>query len=37
MELTEPRRLYQQLASDLKSRIEIGIYPVGDKSCPPNV
>jgi len=31
MELTEPRRLYQQLASDLKSRIETGIYPVGDK------
>jgi len=31
MDFTESRRLYQQLASELKSRIETGIYPVGDK------
>ncbi|HCC76083.1 MAG TPA: GntR family transcriptional regulator, partial [Shigella sp.] len=26
MEITEPRRLYQQLAADLKQRIEQGVY-----------
>ena len=26
MEITEPRRLYQQLAADLKERIEQGVY-----------
>ncbi len=31
MELTEPRRLYQQLARYLKSRIESVPYPVDDK------
>ncbi|MFA9208289.1 MAG: GntR family transcriptional regulator, partial [Yersinia sp. (in: enterobacteria)] len=31
MELTETRRLYQQLAAELKQRIEAGVYPVGDK------
>ncbi len=31
MDFTESRRLYQQLASELKSRIETGSYPVGDK------
>lgn len=31
MEFTEPRRLYQQLAAELKQRIENGRYPVGDK------
>lgn len=31
MEITEPRRLYQQLAAELKSRIEQGVYLVGDK------
>ncbi|MGC0877385.1 transcriptional regulator ExuR [Pantoea agglomerans] len=31
MDFTESRRLYQQLASELKSRIETGIYPVGVK------
>lgn len=31
METTEPRRLYQQLAAELKARIEQGVYPVGDK------
>lgn len=31
MELTEPRRLYQQLAVELKRRIESGVYPVGEK------
>ena len=31
MDLNESRRLYQQLASDLKSRIESGDYAVGDK------
>lgn len=31
MEITEPRRLYQQLAADLKERIEQGVYLVGDK------
>ncbi len=25
MEITEPRRLYQQLAADLKERIEQGV------------
>lgn len=29
MEITEPRRLYQQLAADLKERIEQGVYLVG--------
>ncbi|STP69983.1 DNA-binding transcriptional repressor ExuR [Escherichia coli] len=29
--ITEPRRLYQQLAADLKERIEQGVYLVGDK------
>ncbi|UIV47223.1 GntR family transcriptional regulator [Escherichia coli] len=28
MEITEPRRLYQQLAADLKERIEQGVYLV---------
>lgn len=31
MEITEPRRLYQQLAADLKARIEQGLYHHGDK------
>ncbi|VEA00749.1 exu regulon transcriptional regulator [Salmonella enterica subsp. salamae] len=31
MEITEPRRLYQQLAADLKARIEQGLYHPGDK------
>ncbi|QDY43101.1 transcriptional regulator ExuR [Candidatus Pantoea soli] len=31
MDLTESRRLYQQLASELKRRIEAGTYRVGDK------
>lgn len=31
MEFTETRRLYQQLAAELKQRIEAGVYPVGDK------
>lgn len=31
MEFTESRRLYQQLAAELKQRIEGGVYPVGDK------
>ena len=31
MEITESRRLYQQLAAELKSRIEQGVYLVGDK------
>ncbi|SLM61699.1 MULTISPECIES: transcriptional regulator ExuR [Dickeya] len=31
MALTESRRLYQQLAAELKQRIEGGVYPVGDK------
>ncbi|MGM3173086.1 transcriptional regulator ExuR [Dickeya lacustris] len=31
MALTESRRLYQQLAAELKKRIEGGVYPVGDK------
>lgn len=31
MEFTESRRLYQQLAAELKRRIEGGVYPVGDK------
>lgn len=31
MEITEPRRLYQQLAADLKARIEQGRYQPGDK------
>ncbi|CNE31567.1 transcriptional regulator ExuR [Yersinia pseudotuberculosis] len=31
MEFTETRRLYQQLAAELKRRIEAGAYPVGDK------
>lgn len=31
MELIETSRLYQQLASTLKQRIESGIYPVGEK------
>lgn len=31
MEITEPRRLYQQLAAELKDRIEQGVYLVGDK------
>ncbi|MGL4203834.1 MAG: GntR family transcriptional regulator, partial [Enterobacter roggenkampii] len=28
MEITEPRRLYQQLAAELKDRIEQGVYLV---------
>ncbi|EPN2844952.1 transcriptional regulator ExuR [Klebsiella aerogenes] len=31
MEISEPRRLYQQLAAELKTRIEQGVYLVGDK------
>ncbi|UQY43662.1 transcriptional regulator ExuR [Erwinia sp. PK3-005] len=31
MEISEPRRLYQQLASELKNRIEGGQYQPGDK------
>ncbi|MEH0833981.1 transcriptional regulator ExuR [Pectobacterium cacticida] len=31
MALTEPRRLYQQLAAELKQRIESGRYQVGEK------
>ncbi|ATA25433.1 transcriptional regulator ExuR [Brenneria goodwinii] len=31
MELTEPRRLYRQLAAELKQRIESGVYQVGEK------
>lgn len=31
MEPAEPRRLYQQLASELKRRIESGVYSVGEK------
>ena len=31
MEITESRRLYQQLAAELKTRIEQGVYLVGDK------
>ncbi|WON76516.1 transcriptional regulator ExuR [Serratia sp. UGAL515B_01] len=31
MTFTETRRLYQQLAAELKQRIEGGVYPVGDK------
>jgi len=31
MDISEPRRLYQQLASELKTRIEAGQYRVGDK------
>ncbi|ACX86564.1 transcriptional regulator ExuR [Pectobacterium parmentieri] len=31
MALTEPRRLYQQLAAELKQRIESGMYQVGEK------
>ncbi|MCL2891817.1 transcriptional regulator ExuR [Brenneria tiliae] len=31
MELTETRRLYRQLAAELKQRIEGGVYPVGEK------
>ncbi|MEA1062468.1 transcriptional regulator ExuR [Erwinia sp. HR93] len=31
METTGPRRLYQQLATELKQRIETGTYQVGDK------
>lgn len=31
MEITESRRLYQQLAAELKDRIEQGVYLVGDK------
>lgn len=31
MEINEPRRLYQQLAAELKARIEQGVYLVGDK------
>jgi len=31
MDLTESRRLYQQLASELKRRIEAADYRVGDK------
>ena len=31
MPITEPRRLYQQLAAELKDRIEQGVYLVGDK------
>ena len=34
MEITEPRRLYQQLAADLKERIEQGVYlEIGRASC----
>ena len=31
MEFTEARRLYQQLAAELKKRIESGVYRVGEK------
>lgn len=31
MDLTESRRLYQQLAAEFKRRIEQGMYPVGEK------
>lgn len=31
MEFTDTRRLYQQLAAELKRRIEGGVYPVGEK------
>lgn len=31
MELTESRRLYQQLAAELKRRLEQGLYQVGEK------
>ncbi|NIY49668.1 transcriptional regulator ExuR [Cedecea colo] len=31
MEVMEPRRLYQQLAAELKHRIESGLYQPGDK------
>ena len=31
MEIAEPRRLYQQLAAELKRRIEDGVYRVGEK------
>lgn len=31
MELSESRRLYQQLAGELKRRLEAGEYPIGDK------
>lgn len=31
MEIAEPRRLYQQLAAELKQRIEEGVYQVGEK------
>ncbi|RLM20566.1 transcriptional regulator ExuR [Brenneria alni] len=31
MELAEPRRLYRQLAAELKQRIESGVYQVGEK------
>ncbi|WP_202306076.1 transcriptional regulator ExuR [Dryocola clanedunensis] len=31
MEVMEPRRLYQQLAAELKHRIESGVYHVGEK------
>lgn len=31
MELSESRRLYQQLAGELKRRLEAGDYPIGDK------
>ncbi len=35
MEIIEPRRLYQQLAAELKTRIEQGVYLRGI-SCPPS-
>ncbi|SQA97707.1 DNA-binding transcriptional repressor ExuR [Cedecea neteri] len=31
MDAVEPRRLYQQLAAELKQRIESGVYQVGEK------
>ncbi|MDY0971351.1 transcriptional regulator ExuR [Siccibacter turicensis] len=31
MDIAEPRRLYQQLAAELKRRIEEGVYRVGEK------
>ena len=31
MEIADSRRLYQQLAAELKERIEQGVYLVGDK------
>ena len=31
MEIADARRLYQQLAAELKERIEQGVYLVGDK------